>query len=241
MSYNEKILTDLIKATKNNFVIYFDYQNNFRIGEPHTIYINENEIYMLFFQTSGESKSEVKNWKKIKISEITNLQMTTSKFSREDNHINSLSFKTLAISEAIDEKKNNFELEKEIIFVKSLSRKFEHVGSTITCNPPPENTDKDYLALIPSEEIENIRNYLNSRNWEVGGSTNGYEHIEDLLYFESYIKRDRNIIITTQDVYFNKFHIATHLAKDLNVLKKGERIILFGSILYNIPSYHYII
>jgi len=35
----------------------------------------------------------------------------------------------------------------------------KHCGSRVTCNPPPIDTDDDYLILIDENELDNLFNY----------------------------------------------------------------------------------
>lgn len=120
--------------------------------------------------------------------------------------------------------------------------KYALVGSRITCNPPPTDTDLDVLLLIKPKEFWNAIECLQDEGFELGGS--------DLVPaeesfptewegFQSYKKGDINYIITTSEEFFDKFMLATNIAKELNLLKKEDRIALFQRVLYGVDRYNY--
>ena len=109
------------------------------------------------------------------------------------------------------------------------------VGSRVTCNPAPTNTDEDYLLLIQSKEkLVKIYEKLSKEGWVLGGSMicceNNYVQPHDK--FQSFTKGCFNLIITESDVFYRKFMAATSVAKLLNVLDKNHRISLFQAVLY---------
>lgn len=108
------------------------------------------------------------------------------------------------------------------------------VGSRITCLPPPEGTDQDWLVLVDALKFSDFCNALHSADWNLGGS-----EIPDIvnrtppeMRFKSFSKGDDNLICTISQEFFNKFIAATHVAKVLNLLKKEDRILLFQAVLY---------
>lgn len=103
---------------------------------------------------------------------------------------------------------------------------FERVGSSVTCDPPVTNTDIDYVVYAP-------RNFLidavENQGYSIGGSF--WEDNE----FHS-LKRERiNLIVTQSLDFYSKFLLATDVAKELNLLKKQDRVTLFQAILYGNP------
>src|ERR1700677_1421647 len=116
--------------------------------------------------------------------------------------------------------------------LKPICLKVELVGSRITCNPPPTGTDQDYLILVKPRLLNPLMKFLQVTEWEGGGSNPGVMNHEEDDTFESYRKGDDNLIITTSETYFDKFMVATSVAKRFNLLKKEDRIILFDAVLY---------
>ena len=102
--------------------------------------------------------------------------------------------------------------------------KSEPVGSTVTCNPPPQGTDKDYLYLVSDAEV--AKQALAEKGFLIEG--NGYcgDH------FTSYRRGNTNLIVTSDENFYNKFLLATRVAKKFNLLRKEDRVTLFQAILY---------
>ena len=108
------------------------------------------------------------------------------------------------------------------------------VGSTVTCNPPPTNTDKDFLVLVPGFEHFGIATRLCNEGWEPEGS-----HVTDEALpattdqeFISFRKGRINLILTRSPVFFKRFKAATSVAKRLNLRSKPDRVALFQAVLY---------
>lgn len=113
------------------------------------------------------------------------------------------------------------------------------VGSRVTCQPPPTDTDIDVLVLVPRGPVHRI---MQVDGWKKDGrkfeavnyvpKSDGYPN-----YFISYRKGDVNIIVTRHERFYNLFSLATDLAQRLNILKKTDRIALFQAVLYG-SEYH---
>lgn len=101
------------------------------------------------------------------------------------------------------------------------------VGSTVTCDPAPENTDIDYLILVKERDAGAVSAL--GFDLDCGGSH--YEPSEG--EFNSWRKENINLIVTDSRWFFNQFALATHVAKKLNLLNKADRITLFQAILYS--------
>lgn len=104
----------------------------------------------------------------------------------------------------------------------------ELVGSRVTCNPPPANTDLDILVFCSEDEFDNNISKLVEEEWNhCGGDTRsgGDES-------ESFRKGEVNIIITCCQKEFDSFMLATRLAKRFNLLDKSDRIALFEAVMY---------
>lgn len=128
---------------------------------------------------------------------------------------------------------NVYELVREGVFKEAFQ-----TGSRYICNPPPMDTDDDYMCLVSS--LDAAHRILTDKGCELGGSLSPVETSSDMtdLIFEadfsdfySYRKGDVNIIITDNTVYFDRFKFATELAKRLNLLKKEDRITLFNGVM----------
>ena len=107
-------------------------------------------------------------------------------------------------------------------------RRYEPVGSRVTCNPPPTDTDEDFLALVNNEA--EAWEYLEVMGFETGTDAD-YDGMAS--NFISFKRGTTNIIVTSDEQWFDKFMAATHVAKRLNLLKKSDRIAVFQAVLYS--------
>lgn len=107
-----------------------------------------------------------------------------------------------------------------------LCKEFEPVGSRITVNPTPQNTDIDYLALLgwfsDAEHVLKRSGFFLETRTDYGSMT----------HFRSWRKGDVNIIVTYRRSFFDAFMAATHVAKRLNLREKADRVALFQAVLY---------
>lgn len=106
------------------------------------------------------------------------------------------------------------------------------VGSRVTCNPPPTDTDEDYLVLVGEDFTYET---LFDAGFEIGGSEivdpcEGY-----FDFFQSFKKEDSNVnyIITSEAKFFEDFVFASNIAKKLNLSEKQQRVNLFQIVLYD--------
>lgn len=102
------------------------------------------------------------------------------------------------------------------------------VGSRVTCNPAPTDTDMDILVLVSS--LRGIRadltNFLRSGPaWKPCGSE--YEKATRTAFRYGEI----NIIVTDDPDHYALFMRATKIAKGLNLMNKDDRIFLFETLL----------
>ena len=112
------------------------------------------------------------------------------------------------------------------------------VGSRATCNPPPTQTDIDYLILIrESVSMATFARQLRADGFslDTGGEYMGPESVpnQEESHFYSFRKGDLNLIVTKELDFHSRFLSATLLAKRFNLMKKVDRIALFRVILYN--------
>ena len=118
--------------------------------------------------------------------------------------------------------------------LKAMCSIWEPVGSRVTCNPPPTDTDIDTLALLsdPSKMVDAIQCVTpDAVGFEFGGSI-----VEDptrqTLRFVSLKRGNENIILTACPEFAKRFLAASHVAKRLNLLHKADRVALFQAVLY---------
>ena len=108
-------------------------------------------------------------------------------------------------------------------------------GSREICNPPPIETDDDYIVLV--RDIEKAELYLETA---VLATLEGSEPDDPFANNSPFVSMrfgDVNFILTQDWYFFSKFVLATKVAKKLNLLKKEDRICLFQAILYgNAPE-----
>jgi hypothetical protein len=107
-------------------------------------------------------------------------------------------------------------------------------GSRVTCSPPPLDTDADFLLVTRWEKRGEVENSLRVLGFEVEGNEMGYP--DDDSDFKSYRRGHLNIIITEDIDFATKHHIATKICKDLNLMKKRQRVSVFQSCLYGTYS-----
>ena len=99
----------------------------------------------------------------------------------------------------------------------------QRVGSRVTCNPAPTDTDEDYIVY--TEDLSTLMGDCIDRAFTHEGSYVGSE-------FHSLRQGAINLIITTKKDFYDKFILATHVCKTLNLLDKQDRITVFQAILY---------
>jgi hypothetical protein len=121
-------------------------------------------------------------------------------------------------------------------------------GSRVTCDPPPMDTDEDYLLYIgdkwppaPSLEVISrderwfaLEKYLYETGWKMGGSlpNDVAIQINPSARFTSWTFEEINLIITISDEFYRRHQAASNMAKRLNLLEKADRIALFQAVLY---------
>ena len=105
-------------------------------------------------------------------------------------------------------------------------------GSRVTCDPPPVNTDQDYLVLVPpgEDDVTSAVGILGDYKflWE---SSEHYQ-TEAADGFMSWRKDYVNMIVTSNPEFAWKHRAATALCKRLNLQTKADRIALFQAVLY---------
>lgn len=130
--------------------------------------------------------------------------------------------------------RDRHEIPEALKIIVPLCQRVEHVGSRVTCNPAPTDTDDDYLVLVNIEQHLTLDTVLFRKNWILGGSQlpDEINHTPPDGKFKSYTLGRLNLIITESPEFFRRFMAATSVAKRLNLLDKPDRIALFQAVLY---------
>lgn len=117
-----------------------------------------------------------------------------------------------------------------------LVESFERVGSRVTCDPAPTDTDEDFLVLAvePWKLIDSLKMI---HGFKRGGSElvddeTDKDHHASKYGFASLKLGHVNLIITEDSEFYRRFLAASSVAKRLNLLEKADRIALFQAVLY---------
>ncbi len=124
---------------------------------------------------------------------------------------------------------------KGIMAIKQYCKSITPVGSSVTCDPPVLDTDRDFLVLARDNSLELLYAALKQSGWETT-SLDEYASVTGEKPFRSYRKGKANYIVTDCKEYHKKFMYATYLAKRFNLLHKADRVDLFNCILYGVPE-----
>lgn len=117
-------------------------------------------------------------------------------------------------------------------FVKPYAKSFELVGSRVTCNPAPTDTDQDVLVYVLEEDFEDIACMLTDQGFDVSGSVPANFQIDAENAFQSWKLGELNLIFTANNMFYERFLAASCVAKRLNLLEKSDRIAVFQAVLY---------
>lgn len=124
----------------------------------------------------------------------------------------------------------------DLTFLQGKCVSFERVGSRVTCDPAPTDTDLDVLVLATLDQWrDHLSPLLEAQRFEKGGSDcrdAGSYMAEVPLAFQSFTFGELNLIVTLDPEFYRRFLAATSVAKSLNLLKKQDRIDLFQAVLY---------
>ncbi len=118
-------------------------------------------------------------------------------------------------------------------FLEPVALCMNMVGSRYTVDPPPTDTDEDWLVLIPEKHFKDgmAVSLLDKNRF---GLDNPSEHYRaDQSLFNSWRgPENTNILITANRDFHNRFLAATSLAKKYNLKTRPERVELFQAVLY---------
>lgn len=108
------------------------------------------------------------------------------------------------------------------------------VGSRVTCDPAPTDTDQDWLLYVEAKDYRPLLGFLLASKWEPGGSLvpvdESYRPPNER--FNSFKLGVDNAIVTDSMEFHKRFLAASSIAKRLNLLEKADRIALFQAVLY---------
>lgn len=127
-------------------------------------------------------------------------------------------------------------VERSPYYFLSFIKAYELVGSRVTCNPPPLNTDQDVLCLVPDHSLTNMQGAMAFEGYVYEGSapTDVAQgpNMDTARVFTSMRKGSMNYILTSDEEFYKRFLAATRLAKKFNLASKADRIALFQAVLY---------
>lgn len=108
-------------------------------------------------------------------------------------------------------------------------------GSRVICKPAPTDTDQDYVVHLNHKmEVFEFLEFMENQGFECDGGE-VYDtmcELEQENGWASFRKDDVNYIVTYNEAFYNRFVIATDIAKAMNLLVKEDRKRLFQFILY---------
>ncbi|QIW87550.1 hypothetical protein Ab1vBOLIVR4_gp33 [Agrobacterium phage OLIVR4] len=119
-----------------------------------------------------------------------------------------------------------------LIQLQEMGCVVEPCGSRVTCNPPPTDTDRDYLVEVKryadfEQAVEIIM--------ENGFHPEGSDHYRNSDFdFQSWRFGEINLIVTYKDWFATRHRAATTVCKSLKLMDKADRIALFQKILYGV-------
>lgn len=116
------------------------------------------------------------------------------------------------------------ELNFQFVPGKNCTR-WAFVGSRVTCNPAPTDTDRDVLVLCLVGEAQEVVEAI----CDAGGECCSLVDYGDSM--TAVRLGDDNYIITDEADYFDRFIVMTQLAKQWNILDKGKRHELFQAAI----------
>ena len=107
----------------------------------------------------------------------------------------------------------------------NLGLPFFRTGSREICNPPPMNTDVDFVVLDLAD------NGHFKENGFALGTVEDHEKY-GAVDFMAYRRGEVNLVVVDTWSSFKAWKAATAAAKQMNLLEKKKRIALFQGVLY---------
>lgn len=97
-------------------------------------------------------------------------------------------------------------------------------GSRVICDPPPMHTDEDWVVLVAPGSRPSVVDFL----LNVGYTHDGKAYPES--QFISMRHGVVNLILTECQWFYDRFVLATRIAKELNLLDRDDRVKLFSTL-----------
>lgn len=144
-------------------------------------------------------------------------------------------------------------------YLTNLCEDWELVGSRVTCNPPPTDTDQDILVLVDKANTSTFLEELKANKWKACTGTKNerpeeedfddpddymealekwlednddtYGTLADGAAFASWRLGELNIILTQDEEWYDSFLVASEACRALNVLDKKKRIEIFQKVV----------
>lgn len=113
------------------------------------------------------------------------------------------------------------------LVIHELVEEIEPVGSRETCDPPPTDTDADFLVLVDQASKATFFEWLDGQGFQPGGSVGEWMKTDHWFTARRGIV---NLIMVDSRKQFDRFMLATKLAKRFNLLDKQDRVDLFEAI-----------
>lgn len=113
----------------------------------------------------------------------------------------------------------------------------EPCGSRITCDPPPMDTDEDFLVYLfmsdaPGKAMSTLMDILETNGYEWEGDTEHYQSVADNGFMSWRNAEGVNLIVTKSADFAQRHMAATSVCKRLNLMDKADRIAVFQAVLY---------
>ncbi len=118
--------------------------------------------------------------------------------------------------------------------IRVLAKECHPVGSRVTCDPAPMDTDADYLVYMDKACVRPFVAILMAHDYDFNGSRieDATNALPDNWRFKSFKRGVCNIILTASEDFCDRFLAASHVCKRLNLLNKEDRIAVFQAVLY---------
>jgi hypothetical protein len=113
-------------------------------------------------------------------------------------------------------------------FLSDIAFSITPVGSRVTCDPPPTDTDEDWL--VHSYNVQKAIDLLSQNGFTLDNPNLHYA--PDTGAFNSWRKGNVNVILTKDYDFNRRFLAASAMAKRFNLLEKPDRVALFQAVLY---------
>lgn len=99
-------------------------------------------------------------------------------------------------------------------------------GSRVTCDPPPTTSDFDFLVEAPGVDVTDMLDAAEFSREE------GESYVGQFNVFTSWRRGDVNFIVTSDAEFARRHRAAGHVCKNLNLMEKSDRVMVFQAVLY---------